>query len=81
MVPFADLTLHQPAEGIQLTRNQLWSVGADIAVNLQRLVLVSSNFSIGARIAYSGGSAFPFLQEQIPGLKPFYIGAVFNTKL
>ena len=50
-------------------------------MNLQRLVLVSSNFSIGARIAYSGGSAFPFLQEQIPGLKPFYIGAVFNTKL
>jgi hypothetical protein len=81
VVPFADLTLLQPAEGIQLTRNQLWSVGADIAVNLQRLVLVSSNFSIGARIAYSGGSAFPFLQEQIPGLKPFYIGAVFNTKL
>ena len=81
VVPFADLTLLQPAEGIQLTRNQLWSVGADIAVNLQRLVLVSSNFSIGARIAYSGGSAFPFLQEQIPGLKPFYVGAVFNTKL
>ena len=60
---------------------ELWSAGADIAVNLQRIVLVSGNFSIGVRLAYSGGPAFPFLQEQIPGLKPFYVGAVFNTKL
>ena len=71
----------QPDARVNMTGNLLWSAGADIAVNIQRLVLVSSNFSIGARIAYSGGSAFPFLQEQIPGLKPFYVGAVFNTQL
>ena len=81
LVPFADLTLLRPDARFNMTGNLLWSAGADIAVNLQRLVLVSGNFSIGARIAYSGGSAFPFLQEQIPGLKPFYVGAVFNTKL
>jgi hypothetical protein len=61
--------------------NLLWSAGADIAVNIQRLILISSNFSIGARLAYNGGSAFPYLKEQIPGLNAFYIGAVFNTKL
>lgn len=81
VVPFADLTLLQPDARINMTGNLLWSAGADIAVNLQRLVLVSGNFSIGARLAYSGGSAFPFLKEQIPGLKPFYVGAVFNTEL
>ncbi|MBQ3766087.1 MAG: hypothetical protein II874_05055 [Bacteroidales bacterium] len=81
VVPFADVTFLQPAAGIEMPGNLLWSAGADIAVNIQRLVLVSGNFSIGARLAYSGGSAFPFLQEQIPGLKPFYIGAVFNTEL
>ena len=81
LVPFADLTLLQPDARFNMTGNLLWSAGADIAVNLQRLVLVSGNFSIGARLAYSGGSAFPFLQEQIPGLKPFYVGAVFNTQL
>ena len=81
VVPFADLTFLQPADGYRMAGEELWSVGADIAVNLQRIVLVSGNFSIGARLAYSGGPAFPFLQEQIPGLKPFYVGAVFNTKL
>ena len=81
VVPFADITLLQPASGVNMTGNQLWSAGADIAVNIQRLVLISSNFSIGVRVAYSGGSAFPFLQEQIPGLKPLYVGAVFNTEL
>ena len=81
VVPFADITLLQPATGVNMTGNQLWSAGADIAVNIQRLVLISSNFSIGVRVAYSGGSAFPFLQEQIPGLKPLYVGAVFNTEL
>ena len=81
VVPFADATILQPASGINLTGNLLWSAGADIAVNIQRLVLVSGNFSIGARIAYSGGSALPYLKEQIPGLKPFYVGAVFNTEL
>ena len=81
VIPFADITLLQPATGVNMTGNQLWSAGADIAVNIQRLVLISSNFSIGVRVAYSGGSAFPFLQEQIPGLKPLYIGAVFNTEL
>ena len=81
VVPFADLTFLQPAAGYRMAGEELWSVGADIAVNLQRIVLISGNFSIGARLAYSGGPAFPFLQEQIPGLKPFYVGAVFNTKL
>ena len=81
VVPFADITLLQPATGVNMTGNQLWSAGADIAVNIQRLILISSNFSIGVRVAYSGGSAFPFLQEQIPGLKPLYVGAVFNTEL
>ena len=81
VVPFADLTFLQPAEGVHMPGRELWSAGADIAVNIQRLILVSGNFSIGARIAYSGGSAFPFLQEQIPGLKPLYVGAVFNTQL
>ena len=81
VVPFADLTFLQPAEGVHMPGRELWSAGADIAVNIQRLILVSGNFSIGARIAYSGGSAFPYLQEQVPGLKPLYIGAVFNTKL
>ena len=81
VVPFADLSLLRPAAGSGLTGNVLWSAGADIAVNIQRLILVSSNFSIGARLAYSGGSAFPFLQEQVRGLKPFYAGVVFNTKL
>ena len=81
VVPFADLSFLRPAAGTGLTGNTLWSAGADIAVNIQRLILVSSNFSIGVRLAYSGGPAFPFLQEQIPGLKPFYVGAVFNTKL
>ena len=81
VVPFLDLAFLHPAAGVHMTGEELWSVGADIAVNLQRIVLVSGNFSIGARIAYSGGPAFPFLQEQIPGLKPFYVGAVFNTKL
>ena len=81
VVPFADLTFLQPAEGVHMPGRDLWSAGADIAVNIQRLILVSGNFSIGARIAYSGGSAFPYLQEQVPGLKPLYIGAVFNTKL
>ena len=81
VIPFADITLLQPATGVNMTGNQLWSAGADIAVNIQRLVLISSNFSIGVRVAYSGGSAFPFLQEQIPGLKPLYVGAVFNTEL
>ena len=80
-VPFLDLTFLHPAASIHMPGTELWSVGADLAVNLQRIVLVSGNFSIGARLAYSGGPAFPFLQEQIPGLKPFYIGAVFNTKL
>ena len=81
VVPFADLTFLQPASGYRMAGEELWSAGADIAVNLQRIVLISGNFSIGARLAYSGGPAFPFLQEQIPGLKPFYVGAVFNTKL
>ena len=81
VVPFADLALLQPLSNIKMSGNQLWSVGADIAVNIQRLILVSGNFSIGARLAYSGGTAFPFLKEQIPGLKPFYVGAVFNTAL
>ena len=81
VVPFADLTFLQPASGYRMVGEELWSAGADIAVNLQRIVLISGNFSIGARLAYSGGPAFPFLQEQIPGLKPFYVGAVFNTKL
>ena len=81
VVPFLDLAFLHPAAGVHMTGEELWSVGTDIAVNLQRIVLVSGNFSIGARIAYSGGPAFPFLQEQIPGLKPFYVGAVFNTKL
>ena len=81
LVPFADLTFLRPAEGIDLTGKLLWSAGADIAVNIQRLILVSSNFSIGARIAYSGGSAFPYLKERVHGLEPLYIGAVFNTKL
>ena len=81
VVPFADLSFLRPAAGTGLTGNTLWSAGADIAVNIQRLILVSSNFSIGARLAYSGGSAFPFLQEQVQGLGPFYVGAVFNTKL
>ena len=81
VVPFADLTFLQPASGYRMAGEELWSAGADIAVNLQRIVLVSGNFSIGVRLAYSGGPAFPFLQEQIPGLKPFYVGAVFNTKL
>ena len=80
-VPFLDLAFLHPTAGVHMTGEELWSVGTDIAVNLQRIVLVSGNFSIGARIAYSGGPAFPFLQEQIPGLKPFYVGAVFNTKL
>ena len=81
LVPFADLTLLRPAEGVKMSGNVLWSAGADIAVNIQRLILVSSNFSIGMRLAYSGGSAFPFLQEQVQRLKPFYAGLVFNTKL
>ena len=81
MVPFADFTLLQPLSSVNMGGNQLWSAGADIAVNVQRLILVSGNFSLGARLAYSGGTAFPFLKEQIPGLKPFYIGAVFNTAL
>ena len=81
MVPFADLSLLRPAAGTGLTGNVLWSAGADIAVNIQRLVLISSNFSIGMRLAYSGGSAFPFLQEQVRNLEPFYAGFVFNTKL
>ena len=81
VVPFADLSFLRPAAGSGLTGNTLWSAGADIAVNIQRLVLISSNFSIGVRLAYSGGSAFPFLQEQVRGLKPFYAGLVFNTKL
>ena len=79
LVPFADLTLLKPAAGISLSGVDLWSFGADVAVNLQRLVLISGDFSIGARLAYSGGSAFPFLQDLVPGLKPFYVGAVFNT--
>jgi hypothetical protein len=81
LVPFADLTVLRPAEGLEMGGNLLWSAGADIAVNIQRLILISSNFSIGARLAYNGGSAFPYLKEQIPGLNAFYIGAVFNTKL
>ena len=81
VVPFADLTFFRPAEGIRMGGNTLWSAGADIAVNIQRLVLISSNFSIGVRVAYSGGSAFPDLKEAIPGLKPLYVGAVFNTEL
>ena len=81
LVPFADLSLLRPAAGTGLTGNVLWSAGADIAVNIQRLVLISSNFSIGMRLAYSGGSAFPFLQEQVRNLEPFYAGFVFNTKL
>ena len=81
VVPFADLSFLRPAAGSGLTGNTLWSAGADIAVNIQRLVLISSNFSIGVRLAYSGGSAFPFLQEQVRGLKPFYAGLVFNTQL
>ena len=81
VVPFADLTVLRPAEGLEMGGNLLWSAGADIAVNIQRLILISSNFSIGARVAYSGGSAFPYLKEQIPNLSPLYVGAVFNTKL
>lgn len=81
VVPFADLTVLRPAEGFDMGGNLLWSAGADIAVNIQRLILVSSNFSIGARVAYSGGSAFPYLKEQIPNFSPLYVGAVFNTKL
>ena len=81
VVPFADLTFLRPAAGLSMPGNLLWSAGADIAVNIQRLILISGNFSIGARIAYSGGSAFPFLQEKVPGLKPLYVGAVFNTQL
>ena len=81
VVPFVDLAFLHPAAGYHMTGEELWSAGADIAVNLQRIVLISGNFSIGARLAYSGGPAFPFLKEQIPGLKPFYVGAVFNTKL
>ena len=63
VVPFADLTFLQPASGYRMAGEELWSAGADIAVNLQRIVLISGNFSIGARLAYSGGPAFPFLQE------------------
>lgn len=81
LIPFADFTLLQPHPSVKMGGNQLWSVGADVAVNLQRMILVTGDFSIGARLAYSGGTAFPFLKEQIPGLKPFYIGAVFNTAL
>ena len=81
LVPFADLTVLRTAEGLEMGGNLLWSAGADIAVNIQRLILISSNFSIGARVAYSGGSAFPYLKEQIPNLSPLYVGAVFNTKL
>ena len=81
VVPFVDLAFLHPAAGYHMTGEELWSAGADIAVNLQRIVLISGNFSIGTRLAYSGGPAFPFLKEQIPGLKPFYVGAVFNTKL
>ena len=80
-VPFLDLAFLHPAAGVSMNGQELWSVGTDIAVNIQRLILISGNFSIGARVAYSGGPAFPFLQEQVPGLKPFYVGAVFNTKL
>ena len=80
IVPFADWTVLGFVPGLEKTGFDLWSVGTDVAVNLQRLLIVSTNLSLGVRVAYNGGTSYPFLSQQGTGLKPYYVGAVFNTE-
>ena len=59
----------------------LWSLGADLSVELGNLAWFPFDGSIGVELDYLGGAAYPAFQEASLVERPFYAGLIFSLDI